>query len=90
MENQETSYKLIGALLLGAVIGAGLGILFAPDKGSETRKKLLAKSGGLGDVLKEKFNNLLNEVKTEVETAESKTNQLMENMAAKAGKFKVS
>ena len=90
MENQETSYKLIGALLLGAVIGAGLGILFAPDKGSETRKKLLAKSGGLGDALKEKFNNLLSEVKTEVETAESKTNQLMENMAAKAGKFKIS
>jgi gas vesicle protein len=90
MKNQETPYKLISALVLGAVIGAGLGILFAPDKGSETRKKILSKSGGLGDILKEKFNEFLVEGKTDAEIAEKKVNQLLENRIENAGKFKVS
>ena len=33
----------VGKFIAGAAIGAGLGILFAPKKGSETRKKLKEK-----------------------------------------------
>ncbi|ESU30034.1 hypothetical protein FLJC2902T_05250 [Flavobacterium limnosediminis JC2902] len=36
----ENTGKTVLALLAGAAIGAGLGILFAPDKGSETRRKI--------------------------------------------------
>jgi gas vesicle protein len=89
MENANNTGKLIGALLLGAVVGGALGILFAPDKGSETRKKFSAKSDDLTDAMKEKFNDLLEEVKKGVETAKDKAKEFAENGTAKADKFKV-
>ena len=42
----------IGKFVLGAAIGAGLGILFAPKKGEETRKELAEKVKELIDSAK--------------------------------------
>jgi len=72
MEDSNNTGKLIGALLLGAAIGGALGILFAPDKGSETRKKILSKGDDLTDSLKEKFEDFMEELKKEAEAAKSK------------------
>jgi gas vesicle protein len=45
--------KVVVALLAGLAAGAALGILFAPDKGTETRDKLTESLSNLGDSIKE-------------------------------------
>ena len=45
--------KVIVALLAGMAAGAALGILFAPDSGTETRDKLSESLKTLGDSIKE-------------------------------------
>lgn len=61
----------LGKFLAGAAIGAGLGILFAPRKGSETRAALKAKINDLVaqiknidmEEVKEEFSRKIEEIK---------------------------
>lgn len=53
----------IMALLAGAAIGAAIGILFAPDKGSKTREKLKEGLDDLKDQAKSKWDSLEDETK---------------------------
>ena len=55
MSNSNDTGKVIGAALLGAAVGAALGLLLAPDKGSETRKKLVKSLKDLTGDLKTAF-----------------------------------
>lgn len=51
--------KVIATLFIGAVAGAMLGILLAPDKGSETRKKISRKGSDIADDLKNRVKDLI-------------------------------
>lgn len=75
------------ALLTGAAIGAGVGILFAPDKGSKTRGKI---KDGYKDAQKDlvkKYEKLSDEVKTRLSSAkidfEGSYDDLLDSMSHK-------
>jgi len=52
--------KVVIALMAGLAAGAVLGILFAPDKGNETRDKLSESLKNLGDSIRETAANEIN------------------------------
>lgn len=53
MKNNNVLLGILG----GVAVGAALGILFAPAKGSETRKKIADKGNDLKDNFKDFFQN---------------------------------
>ena len=60
----KNSSKLLIALGSGLAIGGILGILFAPDKGSETRRKISEGGKKLSEKVKGKFKKERNEMET--------------------------
>ena len=87
----KKSGNVIGALLLGATVGAALGILLAPDKGSETRKKII---GGAKDFTadikkkaKEASEKLKNKADEAADYAESKADEYKTKAKNKADQY---
>jgi gas vesicle protein len=71
-------------LIAGILAGVAIGILIAPAKGSETRKKISSKAGDASDYLKdvvesirEKINQLADNEIDAIENAEAQINDAL-------------
>ena len=66
----DTGKVILGALA-GLATGAILGILFAPEKGTETRKKIANKGKDAADELKDNYNSIIDSLTSKLETAKN-------------------
>ncbi|TCO11082.1 PA2169 family four-helix-bundle protein [Natronoflexus pectinivorans] len=77
----KTGRVAFGALA-GVVIGAIAGVLFAPEKGSKVRKKIIHKGDHYVDIVKSKYNNLLDSLSDNIKRTKNETTILEENEKA--------
>lgn len=82
------SGKLTTGVLLGAAAGAILGVLLAPDKGSETRKKISKTSTDLKDSLKGKFTSMAEDLSSKYDEVLGNAENLVENGKEQTNKMK--
>jgi gas vesicle protein len=74
--------KMIVGLFAGVAVGAALGVLFAPSKGTVTRRKISRKGEDMAENLGEKFAELIETLTEKFEDLKSEASK----MADKAGK----
>lgn len=79
-----SSGKVLLGVLTGLTAGALLGVLFAPKKGSATRKKIADKGSDYADAVKEKFNDLLDGVSKKYEDVKKATKNTVDGNTSKS------
>lgn len=72
----NSSTKFVLGAIVGAVVGVQIGILIAPDKGSNTRKKITKKGGEYLDDFTGKINGLLDNLTRKVTDASQEVDKL--------------
>jgi len=76
--------KVLLGVLGGVAAGALLGILFAPAKGSETRRKISKKGEDFTDAIKEKFDDLIQTITEKFENLKEEASDLTEKKEVKS------
>ena len=83
-----SSSKALLGFLAGAAVGSALGILFAPDKGTETRRKISETGTDVTDSLKNKFSEFIDGIKDTYQGVKEEAEDLVDKGANKMNTFK--
>jgi gas vesicle protein len=78
-----SSGKVLLGVLAGVAAGALLGVLFAPDKGWNTRKRISKKADEYMDGLREKFDEFLDTISVKMEEVKDEVSDFAEKDATK-------
>lgn len=79
--------KVLAGTLVGLAAGAALGILFAPEDGKSTRKKISKGSNDYADGLSNKFNVFVDSMIQKFDSLMAETATMAENGKTKAEKL---
>ncbi len=80
MKTSNVIVTTLGALAVGAIAG----VLFAPEKGSKTRKKIARKAEDLSDDFKESIEDLTTTISEKYDVVKEKSAELIKNGTEKA------
>jgi gas vesicle protein len=83
-----SSGKILLGVLAGVSVGALLGVLFAPDKGWNTRKRISKKADEYVNGLKDKFNEFLETINEKFEDAKEEVSDFAEPTRVNPEKLK--
>ena len=79
-----SSGKVLLGVLAGVAAGALLGILFAPDKGWNTRKRIAKKGEDYADGLQDKFNEFLDSISVKMSEGKEDVSDFAEQAKVKS------
>ena len=82
------SGKVLLGVLAGVAAGALLGVLFAPKKGSSTRKRISRKGEAYAEGLKERYNDFLNDISHKFEKVKEDVSGFAEQAHARSEEVK--
>jgi len=80
--------KVLLGIVAGAAAGALVGVLFAPHKGSVTRKKISRTTGSYADGVKDKVNELLDSITDKFKKVKEDVSEFAEQNMNKNGEVK--
>lgn len=81
-KGKGNSASVLAGLLAGAAAGVVLGMLFAPEEGAETRKKIKSKASDLKDQAVDQYDKVAEKAKEQYQDISGKVKNKYENISS--------